>query len=355
MINPTARRAYQAEGPEPKRKAKSPEPPPPLVAKAWRHPFRATRNAVQNLVTAVPFAYAGPLVIAAIYYMLFELWKPATDAWHTVVSNGDLRHNIRDVGEGLLGGLYAQAILWNHWRKPGLIRRIGMKLRLVGTRERPGRLDRLEIALHVPNLQDDRGLDFGKGTRDSLRHLGAVGRALTAVGVPIACVVRFVVLVLLVLIYAVPGFFIAWLITRQIHTVTDPYVHVSHHATTTWQKIHETVTLNWDKKVMGFAAAYFFGRRPVRPVFDDAQAFFVERRVAAGKPLRWWHPPAFRAHYNDVAGHGLSQTARLEAQGEAARAHAARSTAARWAFLGGGVLTLLAAGGGFYVINYIAR
>src|SRR5260370_28605850 len=52
---------------------------------------------------------------------------------------------------------------------------------------------------------------------------------------------------------------------------------------------------------MGFAASFFFGRRPLRKVFDGIQLWFAERHVASGKPMRWYLPPTFRARCNYVA------------------------------------------------------
>jgi hypothetical protein len=52
---------------------------------------------------------------------------------------------------------------------------------------------------------------------------------------------------------------------------------------------------------MGLAASFFFGRRPLRKVFDGVQLWFAERHVASGKPVHWYHPPTFRARCNDVA------------------------------------------------------
>jgi len=40
----------------------------------------------------------------------------------------------------------------------------------------------------------------------------------------------------------------------------------------------------------------------VRGVFDDVQLWFAERRVATNRPLRWYHPPTFKARYNGMTG-----------------------------------------------------
>ncbi len=247
--------------------------PPPLV-KLTRHPAKWLLNKAQLLVAAVVFAYIGMHIIVAVYYLLFEVNPSMKALWHHTVRNSDFRHNVRDVGEGLLGGLLAQAVVWNHFKKRGP----------------PNGLDRSEMKLHIPNVKDDRRLSFWQ-----------------ALATPE-----------LALLYAVPGFFaglgIDVLIHRNITHLSglagslQPALTTHPQAATLWSKMTAVVTQNWDKKLMGYGAAFLFGRRPAKGVFDDAQLWFVERRISAQKPLRWYHMPTYKARYNYVRRSGGANT-----------------------------------------------
>ena len=82
----------------------------------------------------------------------------------------------------------------------------------------------------------------------------------------------------------------------HLHTAgAAPHGSVLDRTSTIWNS-------DWDKKVMGYVAA-FVARRPMRVVFDQAQAFFVDRRIDLGLPLRWYHPPTFKARYNYLLAH----------------------------------------------------
>ena len=69
------------------------------------------------------------------------------------------------------------------------------------------------------------------------------------------------------------------------------------------------MTANWDKKLIGYISAFFFGRRPAKGVFDDVQLLFAERRVTNNLGTRWYQSPTFRARVNDVQAnsHGYSE------------------------------------------------
>jgi hypothetical protein len=64
------------------------------------------------------------LIAAAIYYLITQTTDTMNDAWHTAVSNDNFRHYIRDVWEGLMGGLLGQQVIWNHYRKRKPITRL---------------------------------------------------------------------------------------------------------------------------------------------------------------------------------------------------------------------------------------
>jgi hypothetical protein len=83
------------------------ERPPPLV-KAASHPIKWIRNMTHTVVIAVVLAHVAMVVVMGLYYLFFEVYDPITRAWHQAVSDPFLRHNLRDVAEGLLGGFFAQ-------------------------------------------------------------------------------------------------------------------------------------------------------------------------------------------------------------------------------------------------------
>jgi hypothetical protein len=242
------------------------ERPPPLVS-PFRHPIRWLGLIILSLAAALIFAHIGSLDITGLYYAVFE-WNPhMTHLWHTLVSDRNLRHDIRDVAEGFYGGAIAQQLVWNHYRKR----------RLNHAAKPMNRLDRIEDFLRIPNLRSKRELSLWQ--------------------IPYA-------LVLWAPIYGAPGFFVVYFLDAAVkHDITVLHGVVTAlgpHASW-WQRAESIDTLNWDKKVMGFAASLFFGRRPLRKVFDGVQLWFAERHVASGRPMRWYHPPTFRARCNDVA------------------------------------------------------
>jgi hypothetical protein len=233
----------------------------------FRHPIRWLGLILLSLIAALLFAHIGSLDITGLYYAVFEWNSHMTAWWHSAVSDANLRHDIRDVAEGFYGGAIAQQLVWNHYRKH----------RIRYAAKPMNRLDRIEDALRIPNLRSSRELSFWQ--------------------IPYA-------LVLWAPIYGAPGFLVVYFLDAAIkHDITllhGVVTALGPHASW-WQRTESIDTLNWDKKVMGFAASLFFGRRPLRKVFDGVQLWFAERHVAGGRPVRWYHPPTFRARCNDVA------------------------------------------------------
>jgi hypothetical protein len=243
-----------------------PKRPPPLVS-PLRHPIKWLRLAVLSVVAAVVLAHIGSLDITGLYYTLFEWNSHMTAWWHSFIPNASLRHAVRDVAEGFYGGAIAQQLVWNAFRR----RRIRYMAKPMN------RLDRIEDFLRIPNLRSKRELSFWQ--------------------IPYA-------LLIWAPLYGSVGFTVVYLLDSAIrhdvavlqHTVKGLGPHAS-----LWQRTQTIDTSNWDKKVMGFAASFFFGRRPLRKVFDGVQLWFAERHVASGKPIRWYLPPTFRARCNYVA------------------------------------------------------
>jgi hypothetical protein len=240
--------------------------PPPLVS-PLRHPLRWLGITFLSAVIALVLAHIGSLLISGLYYALFEWNSSMTHWWHSFISNSGLRHAVRDVAEGFYGGAIAQQLVWNAFRR-----------HTVRYRAKPmNRVDRIEVALGIPNLRSPRKLSFWQ--------------------IPYA-------LLLWAPLYGSVGFFVVYFVDGAVrHELTvlqHTFSGLGPHASL-WQKIASIDSSNWDKKLMGLAASFFFGRRPLRKVFDGVQLWFAERHVASGKPMRWYYPPTFRARCNDVA------------------------------------------------------
>ena len=290
--------------------AARPPLPAPLV-RPWRHPVRWLGLTVVSLAAAVLLAHVGTLDIAGLYYAVFEINSTVHAWWHTAVSDPGLRHAIRDVAEGFYGGAIAQQLVWNAFRA----RRVRYEARPVN------RLDRIEVALGIPNLRSGKELSFWQ--------------------IPYA-------LLIWAPIYGSVGFTVTYLLDATIrhdiallqHTAGALGPHAS-----LWQRSQSIDTSNWDKKVMGFAASLFFGRRPLRKVFDGVQLWFAERHVAGGRPMHWYHPPTFRARCNDVAAKVAA--GEVIPAGRHGTLQAVLLTAAV-------VLAVAFAGFGYYVLTFIA-
>jgi hypothetical protein len=221
--------------------------PPPLV-RLTENPRRWLFNKLQLLVAAVALAYVGQLVFVAIYYLLFEVNPTINHAWHRAIPDSTLRHSIRDHGEGLFGGLFGVAAVWNHYRKL-----------------RPLKwYDRFEMhKLGMANVKDDRPLS---------------GR-------------QFAMLLIWVPLYAIPGYLGA-----------EGLVYLIHHVSALSSRVDPHWRPGFDEKIVGYGAAFFFGRRPAKAVFDDLQLWIAERMVAfPGARLDyWWLLPTLRARCNEV-------------------------------------------------------
>jgi hypothetical protein len=120
-------------------------------------------------------------------------------------------------------------------------------------------------------------------------------------------------------IYGSVGFTVTYLldsvIRRDIALVQHTVLTLSPHASM-WQRTASMDTADWDKKVIGLAASFCFGRRPLRKVFDGIQLWFAERHVASRRPERWYYPPTFRARCSQVSAEvPAGQAISLQRQG----------------------------------------
>ncbi len=241
--------------------------PAPLVG-PWPHLLRFLVQRVHLLVVAVVLAYFGQLVIVALYYLLLETNPAVTHAWHTLAPSGGVRHDIRNNVEGLLGGLFAQAAVWNAFR----------------ARRAMTALDRAEHRLGIPNLKT-----------------GRPRAAQIAATVP------------LVLAYAVPGYLLARVGSDllQAHAV-DYFTQLRASSRITSltplrDRLIDTVAGDWDQKLRGYAAAFLFGRRPAKATIDAVQRRLAERHLRRNRALRWWHPPTFAARVSTLRNHVAPQ------------------------------------------------
>ena len=292
-------------------------PPPPLDATLWRHPLKWLKNKALLAFDWLVLVQVGTLIVVALYYLAFQTIPGVKYDWDHLLTGGlhfwglhvrlaplsqarwaEWRHLIRNVGEGLLGGVLGQAIIWNHFKVKAKPR---------------NRVDKLEIALHIPNLKDDR--------RTSGWQLLA--------------------LPLLVLVYAIPGFAIG---AGVSHLIQHGLAHVHLHQVSSDAVVQSLWTSNVSQKVVGLFASIVFARRVGRGVYDDIQLFFAERRRASGKPLAFYHKlvPTFVARFNS-----LSAT-------DAAAAVDRHDRWVTWIFVGSIPIGIGLAVFGYYVLAYIA-
>jgi hypothetical protein len=277
--------------------------PEPLVNPS-RHPLSWARQRIALLGVRGVFTYVGICAVAAAYYLLLEtrvhlpvINETNTEAWHRMVPNSTLRHDIRDVGEGLFGGLLAIALTYNHYR------RIGKK----------NIIDRTEIRLGIPNLKSGRKLAWW----------------------------QIVLGVLLIPLYASVGFIVGEWLVGVIHPAVSHVAEIQTGSVLT--NVKNNLIEQWPKKLIGLAAAFFFGHRPAHALIDDIQLWFAERRVALGKGLRFYHTPPFKARYNAVVTSGAVQ------------ARARGRVVLPLAMTGLGLAVVALGAYGYYVLNYIAK
>lgn len=234
-------------------------PPAPLV-KPLKHPLKWTINKAQSIGYAVVFTYLGTLIITAIYYLLFELNPTMNHAWHSAVSDSDLRHNIRGVAEGLLGGFLAQQIIWNHYKRSVLKKNY-----------KPITVQKLLFS-------------------------------------PIKAI-----------LYALPGFVVGYFVVKGFHNAHE---HLRTIVALPQDMKHSSLAIKteaawvqgWPQKVIGFFASFFLGRRAMRSTFDGMQRWLAEQKVIQGKKVHWYHAPTYRARYNEIHAIGVSGTAHPKAQ-----------------------------------------
>jgi hypothetical protein len=231
---------------------------------------------VQTLLYVVIAVHVGVWIVSALYYDITQVryvvgghqlmyLKPGWDhlpkyfglhsyAWWTTV-----RHNIRNVYEGLLGGLLGM-VVGIRWKAP----------------KPASRIDNLLVKLHFPS-------------RHQQRRTTAIQLILSPLTVSLAGLPGFAVA-----LAAVKGG--AWLFRHyhaMVHwpTVAVPHVAVVHDYLATWA---------WQYQLVGLVAGLFYGRKAFFKVAEDIQLFFIERRVAAGRRPGLIYPMNYRLRYDQV-------------------------------------------------------
>ena len=285
-----------------------------------RHPLRWLRNNALLAIDGLALVHVGTLIVVALYYLAFQTIPGVKYDWDHALTGGlhfwglhvhlallskahwaQWRHLIRNVGEGLLGGVLGQAIIWNHFK----------------VKPRPRNwIDELEIALHIPNLKDDR------------RTSGW----------------QMLALPLLVLVYAIPGFAIG---AGVAHLIQHGLAHVHLHQVSSDAGRPEPV--DQQRVAEGRRSVRLVRVRPPRRPRGLRRRAAVLRRAPArrGKPLAAYHRlvPTFAARYNSVSA-------------EEAAPGAAGSRHDRWATLDcssrRSPLGIGLAAFGYYVLAYIA-
>lgn len=198
-----------------------------------------------RIVVGLFAVHVGTLMVVAIYYLLFEVNPHMTNWWHTTVSNGDLRHTIRDVAEGVLGALLAKAVVWNHFSKG--------------------------------HLKAGKVYDFLKAKT----HLPSAPLAI------FASVFTFAVL-----------FTIGYVVLEHLH------VHATAAASGgVWSNTQAIWTDGYVNKILGFVCT-FLAVRPLHNIYDDMQGYFAGRRAVrwhasehtSGKPF-FFYPGNFKNRF----------------------------------------------------------
>lgn len=200
------------------------------------------------LICAALATFYAAHVVSGWYFVwdhgVFKTW------WDGAISNSNLRHDIRDVAEGLIGGYAGQLVAWKHWK---YMRRTG------------GVMERLESK--IPLL--DRLRQWGE--RRPFREL--------------------VVSAIVSLPFAAPGFIgmyylLGWLTKNPAIHHAAGHITASHPGL--WTRTVHDVPANWQEKLMGFSASLLFGRHAMSVAFDDTQGWFAGRH-ASGRHMRpWW-------------------------------------------------------------------
>lgn len=271
------------------KKVKPVNKPAPLVSVRWNRPgtwIKKLLNTIQGLVLVLFAAYLGMLMAAAIYYLVFQVYTPVTDAWHSAVPSDYWRHLVRDAMEGFFGGLFGFFVGWNYY-KP--------------RKAQPNWVDRILIKRGFATMYDTDPLSGKQLTKAYLWFIPA--------GIPGALIGTGLV-----------ALFHYKVVTAQ--TLMDTVSFSLPSNTSVPGAMVAFALTGLPVKLVGFLAANFYGRKVMRGVFDDLQVWLVELLIGFGKIgenitdnetvknfrkisdkafIRLILPPAFQARYTAIA------------------------------------------------------
>ena len=241
------------------------------ITKGKGHVTRNIWNFIVKLLWTLVAGYLAVKVAAGVYYAIFEIVEPITEAWHELIPNKASRNDVRNVGEGFTGSLVVLYIVWNHWGINGILKRLPLFK---------------QIDEFVTKIEKALGIPVAKDEREASKFSLALG-------------------IVLIPLYAVPGYFLGkWFVSVVHLQAATEQIHLAHEPSL-WIKEKETITNGYPTKIMGVFSGFFFGRRPARGVFDDVQAMVVKRRRATGREFSRWSklflPAGYLARYTDVA------------------------------------------------------
>lgn len=246
------------------------EPLPPPLVKPFQHPLTWIRQTIILVAAAAALVQIGTLIVVALYYFVLGadgafFWgysTPLNGLWHDVVPDDHLRHTMRNVYEGVIGGTLAQLIVFNRYK---------LKRK---KREKRSLLDKAEIALHIPNIKDGRDLAW----------------------------YDLVTFFPLIMLYAAPGFYIGIHIAEFVETLVFLPAQMSTGVVgSAWyQELLNFWSRDADEKIVGLFASFVMARRIIKGFADNVQGYFAARRIACDKPCQPWHTPNFKARVNGM-------------------------------------------------------
>ncbi len=231
---------------------------------------------VQTLIYVVIAVHIGVWIASALYYDITQVryvigghqilylkhgwdYLPENLGLHSYAWWTTVRHAIRNVYEGLLGGLLGM-VVGIRWKPP----------------KSATRLDNLLVRLHFPS-------------RHQQRRTTPLQVILSPLTVSLAGLPGFAVA-----LAAVSGgswIFHHFHVVVHLHAVTIPHQALVQSYLATWQ---------WQYQLVGLAAGLFYGRKAFFKIAEDIQLFFIERRIAAQRRPGWIYPWNYRVRYDQV-------------------------------------------------------
>ncbi len=236
-----------------------------------------THHKVENIGWIYVLGHVGVWIVAALYFMITQwhwhlgfttvsfkyTWDhlPQYTGFHAYVWWTDLRHNIRDVWEGLWAGLGVQSATANP---------------LAWKEDEPGFWT---TKLHLP-------------TRDQKTPVTPLQFAFSPFTSTIA---------------GIPGFVIGIVLFATIPVLNDPGIVIHGHSLIAQEVTLWAASGKWQVKAIGFLASYVFARWVFMKVAADTQYFFIDANRRSGRQPRWWwhivYTPSYRLRRRYLIDH----------------------------------------------------